>query len=346
MTLTATAKQSLLQEIPFPWQQAPWSQIRQQYQANSLAHAYLVYGNAGLGKALFAEALALAILCAAPSAGGACGSCSVCQLASSGSLPDLLLIAPELDSRDIKIAQIRKVTDFIAKSSHGSKGKVVVIDSAHSLNNAAANALLKTLEEPSQATYLFLVSDLPGALSATIRSRCQRIKIEAPSLEVGQQWLVGHQQLDEAFAAAMTTSPSNPLLCLKPGAIRDPAAAAALLKGLAAALTARVGLRELVSLGSKQGELATIGYLEQVSTILVKYLLTNSKPPQMGADMESLAAAFVRSGKQPAQLGAIVLSYQQQLQQARRQLIGAGNPNPQLIMESLLWRWSLLLKDK
>jgi DNA polymerase-3 subunit delta' len=344
MTLSAEAKQSLLHEIPLPWQHTPWSQIRQQHRRGSLAHAYLVYGNAGLGKALFAEALALSILCAAPTDAGACGSCSVCKLGSSGSLPDLLLLAPEADSRDIKIAQIRKLTDFIAKSSHGNKGKVVVIDSAHSLNNAAANALLKTLEEPSQATYLFLVSDLPGALSATIRSRCQRIKIEAPSLEAGQQWLASHQQLDEAFAAAVATSPTNPLLCLKPGAIQDPAGAAALLQGLTTALASQAGLRELISLGSKQGELATIGYLEQVSTILIKYLLTNTKPAAMGGGMEALGAALISSGKQPAQLGAIVLAYQLQLQLARRQLISTANPNPQLIMESLLWRWSLLLK--
>ena len=344
MTLSIKAKQTLLHEIPFPWQQGPWTQIRQQHQAGSLAHAYLVYGEPGLGKALLAEALALSILCVAPTPMGGCGTCSVCLLAKSGSLPDLLLVAPEEDSRDIKIAQIRKVTDFIAKSSHGAKGKVIIIDSAHSLNNAAANALLKTLEEPSKATYLFLISNLPGALSATIRSRCQRIKIEAPTAAVGKQWLESHQQLDEAFSVGMTASTRTPLLCLKPGAIADPAAVAVLLRGLVAVLNKGAGLRELVSHSSKQGELVTIGYLEQVSTILIKYLLTNVKPQVMDAGLESLALALLDSGTKPAQIAAMLLAFQQELQKARRQLISAGNPNPQLVMESLLWHWSSLLK--
>ncbi len=345
MMLSVDAKQSLLHEIPFSWQQAPWSQIRQQHASGSLAHAYLVYGEPGVGKALFAEALAMSILCAAPTSQGACGKCSVCLLGQGGSLPDLLEVAPLDDSREIKIAQIRKVTDFIAKSSHGSKGKVVIVDSAHCLNNAAANALLKTLEEPSRSTYLFLVTNLPGALSATIRSRCQRIKIDAPTAVTGKQWLEAHQALDEAFLAGLSASTSTPLLCLKPGAIADPAAAAILLKGLIGVLNKGQGLRELSSHGSKQGELVTIGYLEQVSTILIKYLLTNSKPPRMDAGTEAVAAALLRSGKQPVQLGAILLGYQQELQKARRQLLSTSNPNPQLIMESLMWRWSLLLES-
>jgi DNA polymerase III subunit delta' len=344
MTLTSDARQSLLLEIPFPWQRAAWGQVRQQQQADSLAHAYLLHGEPGLGKALFAEALARAILCSTPTSQGACGVCSVCLLGKGGSLPDLLLIAPEDDSRDIKIAQIRKVTEFIAKSSHGNKGKVIVINSAHSLNNAAANALLKTLEEPSRTTYLFLISDLPGALSATIRSRCQRIKISAPSADAGKAWLNDHLPLDEAFAAGLAMSPAHPLVCLKPGAISDPAAAGVLLQGLIEVLNKGAGLRELITFSSKQGELATIGYLDQVSTILIKYLLTNVKPPSMETGMVSLASMMLSSGMQPKQLGALLLGYQQELQKARRQLISTANPNPQLIMESLLWRWSLLIK--
>lgn len=344
MSLSSDARQELLQQIPFPWQESSWAQISQQHHAGSLAHAYLVYGDAGLGKTFFAEALARSILCATPSASGACGRCSVCQLGKSGSLPDLLLVGPEDGSREIKIAQIRNVTDFIAKSSHGNKGKVVVLDSAHSLNNAAANALLKTLEEPSQTTYLFLVSDLPGALSATIRSRCQRIKITAPSEDMGRQWLEAHQQLDEAFTVGVAAIPTKPLLGLKPGGLRDPAAAKALLKGLKEALGQAAGLREVVSLSCKQGELATIGYLEQVSTILIKYLLTNAKPPLMVTDIEGIAQILLSSGKPPKQVGASLLRYQQELQKARRQLVSTANPNPQLVMESLLWHWSLLLR--
>jgi DNA polymerase-3 subunit delta' len=256
-----------------------------------------------------------------------------------------LLVGPEDGSREIKIAQIRNVIEFIAKSSHGNKGKVVVLDSAHSLNNAAANALLKTLEEPSQTTYLFLVSDLPGALSATIRSRCQRIKITAPSEDMGRRWLEAHQQLDEAFTVGVAAIPTKPLLGLKPGGLRDPAAAKALLKGLKEALGQAAGLREVVSLGCKQGELATIGYLEQVSTILIKYLLTNVKPPLMVTEIEGIAQVLLSSGKPPRQLGASLLRYQQELQKARRQLVSTANPNPQLVMESLLWQWSLLLRE-
>ncbi len=333
---------ALLHETPLPWQQTAWAQVLQQFQSNTMAHAYLVSGAAGIGKSLFAEAVARAILCASPSPQGACGKCNSCLLGDSGSLPDLLLVAPEEGGRDIKIAQIRHVTDFIAKSSHGGRGKVIVIDSAHSLNNAAANALLKTLEEPSQTTYLFLVTHLPGALSATIRSRCQRIKIESPSAREGAYWLGQQESLSESFAAGLDLAPTQPLLCLKPGGIPDPLALAAVLKGLQSALSTEQALRGLVAAGGKLGELATIGFLEEVSTILIKYLITNVKSPALTLPLENLAEVFLSSGCSRKQVAVRLLAYQQELQDARRKLMSAGNPNPQLVLESMLWRWSKL----
>ncbi len=157
-------------------------------------HALLIAGPEGLGKRQLALHLARALLCEAPrSDGDACGTCVGCALVERRTHPDLRLIEPIVYDDDgnatpvdaITVEPIRDLIEFAQLSSHRGGSKVAVVLPADVLNAAAANALLKTLEEPPARTHLLLVSHRPGRLPATITSRCRRLPISMPdSVEV------------------------------------------------------------------------------------------------------------------------------------------------------------------
>lgn len=340
--LSVSNHKSLLSQTPLPWQTSQWAQLIQQKEAGQLAHAYLVQGDEGLGKRLFVEKLAIALLCLDKESTGACGECSVCKMAVSGSLPDLIVIEPEEGSRVIKIDQIRLLSSFVNKSSHAGSGKVVVLDRAHSLNNAAANALLKTLEEPSGTTFIFLVTDLPGALSATIRSRCQRLQFSISSTEKTSQWLLQQLPQDSDREALASTFASKPLLAFTEGSESGIAGYAAIIHILSSLLNATIELRACVVQASKIGEALSIGYLIEVSTILVKDLLTQAAPQSDSAEIIALSSRLRKTGIERRHLSLLLLDYQQELVKGRHQLMSGSNPNPQLIIESLLWQWTKL----
>lgn len=159
-----------------------------------MPHALLITGPAGIGKGVFARALAEALLCvAATDEGVACGGCPECRLLAAGNHPDGLWVGPDPDAKspEIRVDVIRDLIDREGLTSHRGRYKIVVIQPAHQLNRAAANSLLKTLEEPSASTLMLLVSEAPGRLAATVRSRCQRILLPLPHEDLGRKWLAG-----------------------------------------------------------------------------------------------------------------------------------------------------------
>ena len=139
----------------------------------------LISGPQGIGKRVLAQALARALLCEAPTAGGgACGNCAGCRYAAAGQHPDLRIVEPvEIDDDEVKpvewisVDRIRALIRWSEITSHRGAAKVAVIVPAERMHAAAANALLKTLAEPPADTYFMLVSHAPGRLPATIVSR-------------------------------------------------------------------------------------------------------------------------------------------------------------------------------
>ena len=185
-----------------PWQRPHWQRLRQRYP--QLAHALLLSGAAGVGKRLFADRLAAWLLCEQtqqqPDADQACGHCQSCQWLKADTHPNLLRISREIDakgkqSQQIKIDQIRDLMPFVQQTGEG--WRVVIIEPADCLNHAASNALLKTLEEPSERVLLLLVADQALQLSATIRSRVQQV----PLGRIGQEQALAYVQ-DEAQLSA------------------------------------------------------------------------------------------------------------------------------------------------
>jgi DNA polymerase-3 subunit delta' len=150
----------------------------------------LLHGPDGVGKNALALQLANALLCDRPSAEWqGCGSCASCKLIQSNTHPDFILVAPEEDKQQISVDQIREACAQLALTSYRRGYKVTIITPAHQMTLAAANSLLKTLEEPAPDTALILVTSRPGALVATLRSRCQQTAVRVPSETVGMSWI-------------------------------------------------------------------------------------------------------------------------------------------------------------
>lgn len=188
-----------------PWHAEHWARLQARRQRDALPHALLLVGPAGLGKRAFAQRFVQSLLCNVPAAGEACGYCRSCLLMAAGSHPDLIHLSYGLrkdgvQRSEIVVDQIRELSSRLAMSSQFGGWQVVTIDPADAMNTAAANALLKTLEEPAAQTMLILVADAPGRLPQTIRSRCQRIEFHLPPAEQALAWLQAEAVADAGVA--------------------------------------------------------------------------------------------------------------------------------------------------
>jgi DNA polymerase-3 subunit delta' len=207
----------------YPWNRNTWQGLN--LAGSDIGPALLLVGPDGIGKAEFAQSLAQALLCTQPAVqGDPCGTCMSCRLFGTGNHPDYRQVeagAPEADSGDaseegavkprdqassrwIKVEQVRALWDFLALSPHFGGRKVVVIQAAERLHASAANALLKTLEEPPPRTHLILVTGLPSRLPATVRSRCMRVQFSLPNDQVAAEWLREQGVAQPALSLAQT----------------------------------------------------------------------------------------------------------------------------------------------
>ena len=147
--------------------------LKRARETDAFHHAYLFAGPDGVGKRRVAEWVAALVNC--DEVGAPCGACRSCHrvLDPEATHPDVLILEP--DGRQITIAQVRELIRTVPYPPIEATYRVVIIDPADAIGEAAANALLKTLEEPPSKTRFVLVSSRPDALLITIRSRCQRI---------------------------------------------------------------------------------------------------------------------------------------------------------------------------
>jgi DNA polymerase III subunit delta' len=148
--------------------------LRSAMASGRLHHAYLLLGPEGLGKRTVAIALAKAIYCVG-SEQDYCGRCVNCARITNGNHPDVRLIEPLADKKEISIQQIRELQRELNYRSFSGKRKIAIIDPAILMNSSAQNALLKTLEEPPLDSLIVLIAPNAGGLLPTLRSRCLRL---------------------------------------------------------------------------------------------------------------------------------------------------------------------------
>lgn len=198
----------------YPWQDELWQ--RWAGLRARLPHALLLKGPQGTGKFDFAMNVAQSLLCGQPQDGGlACASCPSCHWFRQQTHPDFRLVQPEALSapeeesgsgkkpaRQISVDQIRSLADFSNLSAHQGGFRVVLIHPAETMNANAANALLKTLEEPSGRMLFILVTHKPQQLPPTILSRCLALAAPLPSPEASAAWLKQRGMSDPAALLA------------------------------------------------------------------------------------------------------------------------------------------------
>jgi DNA polymerase-3 subunit delta' len=200
----------------YPWQAAAWSQLMREM--DRLPHAMLITGEQGIGKRRFAEYLAQFLLCEDEAKTTApCGMCDGCRWYMAGNHPDYRVLSPEDKESDaseegkpkrksqvIGVDDIRDLADFVNLTAHRKGIRVTVVYPAETLNVAAANAFLKTLEEPPSGAMFILVSNHWRRLLPTIRSRCRVFPMATPEHVTAAAWLAQQQVVNPVLHLAHT----------------------------------------------------------------------------------------------------------------------------------------------
>lgn len=185
----------------YSWQAGLWKRLSDL--SSRLPHALLLKGRRGIGKLSLGRTWAQSLLCERPGENRLpCGACPACTWFEQGNHPDFRLIEPSTEEggesgegqgkrskQHIGVGQIRELGNFLNVSSHRGGYRVALIHPAEAMNAAAANALLKSLEEPGAGTIFLLVSHRPQSLPATLISRCHQISVSHPDPVAAENWL-------------------------------------------------------------------------------------------------------------------------------------------------------------
>jgi DNA polymerase-3 subunit delta' len=177
--------------IEVPWLEPQIEQLRRARLSGRLPPALLIHDQRGAGGLWLAHYAAQLALCRDPLP--PCGHCRDCRLFLSSTHPDFIAMAPSEDSKYIRIEQVRELSEQLTLTAHAGGATVALLSPADALNANAANALLKTLEEPRPGVMLLLVASVPSRLPATVLSRCQRVRVRAPSRAAALAWLERHR---------------------------------------------------------------------------------------------------------------------------------------------------------
>lgn len=330
----------------FDWQQRAWRRLLAQQRAGRTPHAMLLHGPVGIGKGPLAMYLAASRLCHRPGdQGQPCLACAGCKLFRAGSHPDFRLVAAEAGKRAIRVDQVRGLIDWLAHRPHFAGPKVLVMPAAEQMNLAAANALLKTLEEPAGDALLLLVSARPSGLPATIRSRCQALPLARPARADALAWLADRaasEGLPSGGAAGPAQAPASngalelalalaggaPLGALQ--ALRDGLIEpySALLQDIAGVAGGGLDPVAVAERWAKQDAVRVLGWMLAAGQAMIRSRMlgaTLEEPALQGLTMRGSAQTLF------AQVDRIAL--------ALAQVNGGRNPNIQLLMESLFIPW-------
>lgn len=316
----------------YPWQQGQWQYLIQRQQQTKVPHALLLTGSEGMGKQLFAQAFVKTLLCKQASSNGEpCQTCKSCQLLAANNHPDYSYVAPVESGKAIKIDQIRELTQFLRDTTQLDGYKVALIINADAMNNAAANALLKTLEEPEGRCVLILTTAQPSLLPATIRSRCHKVSFPPVQLAAIKPWL--REQLNShAVDMLLNMADGAPL---KAVALNEQLSKLTpLLDGLLELAAGRKNLTETVKLCQAMGLLELLTWLSGLVSDIIKLQLAQSSQHLMFV----MYVAELKKLAQSAKLDALYL-FLDEIIVLRKQLLSHINLNQPLQLERILYQW-------
>lgn len=313
----------------FPWHERQRSRVLNQHSGDKLPHALLLCGPEHVGKNRFARALASFLLCREPGDSN-CGQCSTCNLFAAGTHPDFRLVQP-VESKLIRIEQIRDLIDWATQTAQMSGRKVAVLSPAEQMNHQSANALLKCLEEPAPGTVLILVSSQPGRLLPTIRSRCQRIDFPVPPAKDVLPWLEGIVGKDADAEMLLSMVGGAPLAVAE---TMDEEYLARRQKIITAVAELAESGRAPLAVAEELAKLdadETLEILEGMLIDTLKITLMKGDRFLRNRDMTDLAQKMAGRLDRARLLGLI-----DRLSAERRALQGPSNLNVQLLLEGVL----------
>lgn len=198
----------------YPWLSPYYQQITHSFMQGHGHHGLLFKAESGLAIEQLIRALAHWLLCQNPKENQPCQQCHACHLIKAGNHPDFYLLAP-IDNKDIGVEQVREVSEKLTQFAQLQGNKLVYIQGAERLTETAANALLKTLEEPPANSYFLLQANNSASLLPTIYSRCQAWQITPPTTEQALTWLAQQHQADKTeLETALLINHGRPLEAL------------------------------------------------------------------------------------------------------------------------------------
>jgi len=318
----------------YPWQDGLWQQLAGRAQH---AHAYLLHGPAGIGKRALAERLMASLLCQHPGISDACGECKSCLLLKAGSHPDNYVLEPEEADKAIKVDQVRDLVSFVVQTAQLGGRKVVLIEPVESMNINAANALLKSLEEPSGDTVLLLVSHQPSRLLPTIKSRCVQQACPLPSEAMSLQWLARAlpESTDEERGELLTLAAGSPLaaVSLQAQGVREQRAL--VVDGVKKLLKQQQSPTQLAEGWNAVSLTLLFDWFCDWSNLVLRYQLTEDESGLGLADMRKVIQYLAQKSSRDK-----ILNIQDWILAQRQKVLSKANLNRVLLLEALLVQWA------
>ncbi|MFC3609057.1 DNA polymerase III subunit delta' [Stutzerimonas tarimensis] len=320
----------------YPWQSALRAQLTSRGQH---PHAYLFHGPAGVGKRAFADGLVAFLLCQRPQPPVACGQCKSCLLLAAGTHPDHYLLEPEEADKAIKVDQVRDLVGFVVQTAQLGGRKVVLLEPAEAMNLNAANALLKSLEEPSGNTHLILISHQPSRLLPTIRSRCVQQAFPLPEWGQALEWLGRRlpELDDECREVLLQLAAGSPLGAVRLHQQGGLALRAQVVEGLKKLHKQQITPSQLAEQWNALPLVLLFDWFCEWSLLVLRFQLTED---DLGLGPKD-TAKVVRYLAQKSS-SARVLAMQDWLLAQRQKVLAKANLNRVLLLETLLVQWASL----
>lgn len=321
----------------YPWLRPSFEQLVAGYQAGRGHHALLLQALPGMGGEALIYALCRYLMCRQPEGNKSCGQCHSCQLMQAGTHPDYYTLAPEKGKSALGIDAVRDVNEKLYERSRLGGAKVVWTGDAALLTDAAANALLKTLEEPPENTWFFLACQEPARLLATLRSRCRLHHLAPPSESYGLAWLEREVTMpQEALLSALRLSANAPAAALDLLQESHWASRQQLIQTLAGVLSSGDWLALLPILNHEQAA---------VRLHWLASLLLDAQKRQQGITLVSNPDAWTLVNQLAQTLPAARLqAIARDVSACRDQLLNVVGVNRELLLTERLLRWEHYLQ--